>query len=219
MEGIGVGLAFLHGFLLALALILPLGPQNTFVMSQGTTHRQYRHTVPVVVTAALADMILIGMAVLGVSAVLLVAPMLKEILTLLGIVFLGWMGWQSWRAPVHPETSDGAVKAYWTIRRQVMHTLRASLLNPHAIMDTVIVIGGGAALYTTPGDKLAYAMAAVLVSWVWFFALSLAGRALAQLRHRARTLQWVNRISAGIMWTIAGRYLIQLGTALWNAQT
>ncbi|WP_275107296.1 hypothetical protein [Sulfobacillus harzensis] len=39
-------LAFLHGFLLALALILPLGPQNTLVMSQGTTHRQYRRTVP-----------------------------------------------------------------------------------------------------------------------------------------------------------------------------
>lgn len=212
-------LALLQGFLLALALILPLGPQNTFVMSQGTTHRQYRRTVPVVVTAALADTILIGVAVLGVSAVLVVAPMLKEILTLLGIVFLVWMGWQSWRTPVHPETSDGPARAYWRLRRQIMHTLRASLLNPHAIMDTVVVIGGGAALYTTPSEKLAYALAAALVSWMWFFALSLAGRALAQLRHQARTLQWINRISAGIMWTIAGRYLIQLGTALWNVQT
>ena len=171
------------------------------------------------VTAALSDTILVGMAVLGVSAVLVVAPMLKEILTLLGIVFLVWMGWQSWRTPVHPGTSGDAARAYWTLRRQIMHTLRASLLNPHSIMDTVIVIGGGAALYTTPREKLTYALAAVLVSWVWFFALSLAGRALAQLRHQARTLQWINRISAGIIWTIAGRYLIQLGTALWNVQT
>ena len=127
-----------------------------------------------VVTAALPDTILIGVAVLGVSAVLVVAPMLKEILTLLGIVFLVWMGWKSWRTPVHPGTSDGAARTYWTLRRQIMHTLRASLLNPHAMMDTVVVIGGGAAFYTTPGEKLAYALAAVLVSWVWFFALSLA---------------------------------------------
>ncbi|AEJ38673.1 Lysine exporter protein (LYSE/YGGA) [Sulfobacillus acidophilus TPY] len=211
-------LAFLHGFLLALALILPLGPQNLTVISQGTTHRQYRRTVPVVITAALSDTILIGVAVLGVSAVAMVAPVLKEILTLLGIVFLVWMGWQSWHSLVHPETF-GSAAPYWTLWRQIMYTLRASLLNPHAIMDTVIVIGGGAALYSTPREKWAYALAAVLVSWLWFFGLSLVGRALAQLRHQARTIKWLNRISAGIMWTIAGRYLIQLGIAIWTTPT
>ncbi len=214
-----VSLAFLHGFLLALALILPFGPQNTFVISQGTTHRQYRLTVAVVVTAAISDTLLIGMAVLGVSVVLLAAPMLKEALTFLGIVFLVWIGWQSWRTPVHPETSDNGSMAYWTLRRRILHALRVSLLNPHAIMDTIVVIGGGAALYPTPAEKLVYALAAVLVSWVWFFAISLAGRALGQLRNQAGTLKWINRVSAGIMWTIAGRNLVQLGNTLWNAQT
>lgn len=212
-------LAFLHGFLLSFSLILPMGPQNTFVINQGVTYRQYRRTMPVVATAALSDTILIVVAVLGVSVVLEEAPMLKEVLTFLGIVFLTWMGWQSWRMLVPTSPSDESAMAYWTLRRRIMHTLRASLLNPHAIMDTVVVIGGGAALYATPAQKLAYAVAAVLVSWVWFFVISLTGRALGQFRNQVRTLQWLNRISAGIMWTIAGRYLVQLGNALWNAQT
>lgn len=212
-------LAFVHGFLLALALILPLGPQNTFVMSQGTTHRQYRRTIPVVLTAALSDTVLIVAAVLGVSLVLSALPALKEALTVLGIIFLVWMGWQSWRTPIHVGASDDAAMAYWTLRRRILHTLRASLLNPHAIMDTVVVIGGGAALYSAPAEKIAYALAAVLVSWAWFFVISLAGRAFGRLRDQARTLRWINRTSAGIMWVIAGRYLVQLSQALWRAQT
>lgn len=214
-----MSLAFVHGFLLAWALILPMGPQNSFVISQGTTHVQYGRTVPVVITAALSDTILIAGAVLGASMILLALPVLKDVLTLLGIVFLGWMGWKSWRIPVHALSSDAGAAAYWTLRRRVMHTLRASLLNPHAIMDTVVVIGGGAAMYSAPAEKLSYALAAVLVSWFWFFALSLAGRTLGHLRHQARTLLWLNRVSAGIMWAIAGSYLVQLGHTWWISQS
>lgn len=206
--------AFVHGFLLALALILPLGPQNTFVISQGTTHSQYRRTVPVVVTAALSDTVLIAVAVMGVSLVLLAIPWLKAGLTVLGLLFLVWMGWQSWNTPVHSGSSDDLSHAYWTLRRRVLYTLRASLLNPHAIMDTVVVIGGGAALYSHAGDRLAYASAAIFVSWAWFFAISLAGRFLRTLS----ALRLINRLSAAIMWTVAARYLITLGRMWWHAQ-
>ncbi len=204
--------AFAHGFFLALALILPLGPQNTFVISQGTTYSQYRKTVPVVVTAALSDTVLIVVAVMGVSLVLLAIPWLKDILTVLGIVFLAWMGWQSWKTPVYTGLGEDSSQAYWTLRRRVFYTLRASLLNPHAIMDTVVVIGGGAALYTHSLDRLAYASAAVFVSWTWFFAISLAG---GFLRHLS-PLRLMNRLSAAIMWTIAARYLVTLGRFWWH---
>lgn len=205
-------MAFFHGFLLALALILPLGPQNTFVLSQGATHRRYRETLPVVLTAAVSDTLLIVFAVLGVSVVLVAAPALKDVLTVLGIFFLTWMGIQSWRAPVTLGLSEDGVSAYWTLRRRIMYALRASLLNPHAILDTVVVIGGGAALYAHWDQKFAYTVAAVMVSWLWFLVLSMAGRFLGGLRNRAETLRWINRSSAGIMWVIAARYLIQL----WN---
>lgn len=207
-------IAFLHGFMLALALILPLGPQNTFVISQGATHRQYRQTLPVVLTAAMSDTVLIVFAVLGVNVVLVAVPALQDILTLLGIFFLVWMGIQSWRAPVANNLSADGVSAYWTLRRRMVHAWRASLLNPHAILDTVVVIGGGAALYAHPDQKIAYTVAAVTVSWLWFFLLALAGRFLGRLRNQASTVRWINRSSAGIMWVIAARYLIQLGSHL-----
>lgn len=208
--------AFLHGFLLALALILPLGPQNTFVISQGATHRQYRLVLPVVLAAAVSDTTLVAIAVLGVSLVLGAASFLKDGLTLMGIVFLVWMGVQSWRTPVHPGLESDASYAYWTLKRRVLHTLRASLLNPHAILDTVVVIGGGAALYRQVDEKFAYSVAAILVSWGWFFLLSVVGRSLNRLHDQAKTLRWVNRTSAGIMWAIALRYLFQISHVLFS---
>lgn len=211
-----MGAAFTHGFLLALALILPLGPQNTFVLSQGAIHRRYRDTLPVVIMASLSDTLLITIAVAGVSLVLLALPILKEGLTLLGIVFLMWMGIQSWRAPVASDEAltDTQTKAQWPLARRIRYSLTVSLFNPHAIMDTVIIIGGGAALYSRESDKLIYTVATVLVSWSWFFALSLAGRAFQLMKNRAQMLKRVNRGSALIMWAIALRYLVQVGQSI-----
>ncbi len=206
--------AFMHGFLLSLALILPLGPQNTFVISQGATHRRYRQVIPVVLTAALSDTTLIGISVLSVNVILVAAPALKTVLTLMGVLFLVWMGIQSWRTPITAGLQEDASTAYWTRKRRIFHALRASLLNPHAILDTVVVIGGGVALYTHPDQKLAYGAAAVVVSWGWFFFLSLVGRFLGRFGEERRTLIWINRSSAGIMWAIALGYLVRLGTHL-----
>lgn len=200
--------AFGHGFVLALALILPLGPQNTFVLGQGATHRRYRSVVPVVVTAGLSDTLLIVAAVSGVSWVSGAAPVLQPALTAAGVVFLVWMGYKTWRAPVS-ESSGGDAAADWPLGRKVRYSLSVSLLNPHAVMDTVVVIGTGSARYVSGGDKWAYAAAAVLVSWLWFVLLSAGGRAIRGLGHRRRVVQWLNRSSAVLMWAAALRSLEQ----------
>ncbi len=72
------------------------------------------------------------------------------------------------------------------------HSLSVSLSNPHAIMDTVVMIGGGAALSTTMSDRWAYAISVTLVSWLWFFGLPLAGRAI----HRTARSAAAQRASA-----------------------
>ena len=81
-------------------------------------------------------------------------------------------------------------------------------------MDTVVIIGGGAALYPALPDKMAYGLAAILVSWLWFFPLSVMGKWLGQMKNQLQTLTWINRISATVMWLIAGRYLIQLSQSV-----
>ena len=59
--------AFIHGIILAIGLILPLGVQNLFVFTQGVIQPTVLRTLPVVVTASICDTLLIVLAVQGVS--------------------------------------------------------------------------------------------------------------------------------------------------------
>ncbi len=204
-----MGTAFAHGFILALGLILPLGPQNAFVLTQGASHARYRRAVPVVVTAALSDTLLIVAAVAGVSLMIGAVPALRSVLSLLAMAFMAWMGWNSWRA--RPAGDVGQIgENEWPLARRIRYSLSVSLLNPHAIIDTVVVIGGGAAVYPVWEEKATYAVAAILVSWLWFLFLSLAGRGIRRTSRGPRTLLWLNRASALIMWALAGAYGVQL---------
>ncbi len=204
--------AFAHGFLLAFALILPLGPQNTFILTQGAAQPRWRAVLPIVVTAALSDTTLIVAAIAGVSLVILAIPVLRTILSIAGVLFLLYMGYKTWTAPVHGEQTEDV--ANWSLGRKVRYSLSVSLLNPHAIMDTVVVIGGGAALYTAAADRWSYALGVTLVSWVWFLGLSLAGRIVYRIAKGPAVQRWLNRGSAVLMWAVAGRYALQVGKSV-----
>jgi L-lysine exporter family protein LysE/ArgO len=201
--------AFVHGFVLALALILPLGPQNTFVLTQGATQPRWRLALPVVLTAAASDTALIVAAVAGVSLVLLAIPALRLVLSAAGVLFLVYMGIKAWTSAGAAEDTAGA-RAEWTLGRKVRYSLSVSLLNPHAILDTMVIIGGGAAIYANPAERWAYAGAAVAVSWLWFFALSLLGRVLQRAAGGVATGRLLGRASAAIMWTVALRYAVEV---------
>jgi L-lysine exporter family protein LysE/ArgO len=188
--------AFLHGFVLAFGLIIPLGPQNVFVFSQGATQPTFRRALPVVAAAAASDTLLILLAVLGVSAAVLAVPALKLVLVALGFTFLLYAGWIAWRT--QPEGADDE-HAGLSLRRRVLLALAFSLLNPHAILDTIGVIGTSSLAYAG-GARSAYACACIGVSWVWFAGLALAGRGLESVTHLRRVL---GRVSAVAMWASA----------------
>ena len=196
--------AFLHGYLLSFGLILPLGPQNVFVFSQGATQPKLRRALPVVLTAAIADTALILSAVLGVSAVVLTVPWVKIVLGVIGVCFLLVIGWVTWRSEVHED--DATQLAHdWPVRRQIVFTLSVSLLNPHAILDTIGVIGASSLAYAGT-ERIAFTAACIVNSWVWFFALAVAGKLIARTRvGPVRT--WLNRVSAVIIW-ISAVYLV-----------
>jgi L-lysine exporter family protein LysE/ArgO len=83
----------LHGFILALGLILPLGVQNLFVFNQGAVHPRFVRALPSIITAALCDTLLISLAILGVSVMVLEYDWIRILLFSLGICFLAYMGW------------------------------------------------------------------------------------------------------------------------------
>ncbi|MFZ5825237.1 MAG: LysE/ArgO family amino acid transporter [Bacillota bacterium] len=198
--------AVLHGFVLAFGLILPLGAQNTFVMTQGALHRRWAGALPAVLTAAVSDTLLITAAVSGLSLVILTIPWFKVALSWIGVLFLTYMGWATWRS--QPE-AERAVGERWPARRQIAFGASVSLLNPHAILDTVAVIGTNSLAYAG-APRLAFTLTTIAVSWLWFFGLATAGYLLGLAASGVRLQRRLNQASAVIMWAVAGQLLWSL---------
>jgi L-lysine exporter family protein LysE/ArgO len=152
----------------------------------------------------IGDTPLILVAVLGVSAVVLTVPWVKIVLGVIGVCFLLVIGWVTWRSEAH---EDDATKLahQWPVRRQIIFALSVSLLNPHAILDTIGVIGTSSLAYAG-GERIAFTAACVLNSWVWFFLLVVAGKLIARTRI-GPVRKWLNRVSAVIIW-ISAVYLV-----------
>lgn len=191
--------AILHGWILSFGLILPLGAQNVFVFNQGAMQPTLWRALPVVMTAALCDTALILLSVLGVSLAVLTVAWLKTVLYAVGVCFLLYMGYLTWRS--RPSVDFGEVERF-SPSRQVIFAASVSLLNPHAILDTIGVIGTSSLTYSG-AEKWGFTAACITVSCVWFFSLCLAGRMAGRLDPSGRLLHILNRLSALIMWAVA----------------
>jgi len=90
-----------------------------------------------------------------------------------------------------------------------MFAASVSLLNPHAILDTIGVIGTNSLVYDG-FDRLIFTFACITVSWLWFFGLALLGKAIGQFDSEGRLLKIINRVSAVIIWGVAVHLAIQV---------
>lgn len=188
----------LHGIILAFGLILPLGVQNVFVFSQGATQPKLLRAFPATITAAMCDTLLILLAVFGLSVIVLQFEWLRISLMIAGILFLLYMGYVIWRSePTLNETN----KALPT-RQQIIFALSVSLFNPHAILDIVGVIGTSALKYVGT-EQILFIIACILVSWIWFFGLTLAGAAIKKLDGTGSLMKIFNKCSALFIWGTA----------------
>lgn len=192
--------SFIHGCILALGLILPLGVQNVFVFNQGAVHPRFIKALPVVITASLCDTLLILVAVSGVSLIILGSLWIKMILIMGGCIFLIYMGWISWNSK--PSKDKEELPKKFPLKKQVLFAASVSLLNPHAIMDTIGVIGTSSLRYQGE-EKVIFAVSCILVSWVWFLGLALTGRISGKLDQSGIFMLVLNKLSAFVMWGAA----------------
>ncbi|NUL47318.1 amino acid transporter [Cellulosimicrobium funkei] len=84
----------------------------------------------------------------------------------------------------------------------VLTALSVSLLNPHAILDTVVMLGTIANSYGA--EKWMFAGGALTGSALWFLVLGLGVRALAPLLDTPRTWKIVDIVVGSVMVFIAG---------------
>ncbi|GGI41826.1 LysE/ArgO family amino acid transporter [Mammaliicoccus stepanovicii] len=190
--------ALLHGFLLALGLILPLGAQNVFIFNQGANHKQFKKVLPAVITAGICDSILILLAILGVSLILLSLPTLQLIVYIIGFIFLTYMAISLWKEKPQQMEKTSSM----TAKKQIGFALSVSLLNPHAIMDTIGVIGTNATVYEGI-DKIIFTASTISVSWLWFILLAILGKALGTVDKTGKYIVYLNKFSSVIIVVVA----------------
>lgn len=184
----------IHGLLLALGLILPLGAQNVFVFNQGANQKKISKALPVIITAGLCDTFLIVIAILGVSLILISMPTLQLFIYITGFLFLMYMAWSLWtEKPSNIEEIEPM-----PAKKQILFALSVSLLNPHAIMDTVGVIGTSASVYDGY-DKVVFSLATISVSWIWFVFLAILGRITGKIDKSGKYIVILNKVSSVIV--------------------
>ena len=187
-----------HGIILAFGLILPLGVQNVFVFTQGVMQPSLLRALPAAVTAAISDTLLIVLASLGVSLIVMQVEWLRLILLIGGILFLGYMGFVIWRSDAAKMENQQAMP----MKKQVLFALSVSLLNPHALLDTIGVIGTNAVKYSG-NEQWQFILACVLVSWLWFLGLMSTGALLKKMKISTTVFALFNKVSALFIWGTA----------------
>jgi len=204
----GYPLTYLSGLLLGFSMILPIGPQNVFVLNQGLQGHLRRGLLAAFI-AGLCDTTLILIGAAGLSVVFSELPWLRNLLLVAGMGMLLWLGFSSLRdAASTPGTAthqtDGSTASI------LLTGVAVSWGNPHAILDTVVVLGS--AITAQQGQaRVAFASGAVSASWLFFLGLALAGAGLSRIM-TVRSHMWVRRISGIIMILFAlqlGRVFLQ----------
>ena len=196
---------FTAGMVLSISLIMAIGPQNAHVLRMGL---QRQHLWLTVAMCAVADIALISLGVLGLAQLGGLSDKLMGAMMGAGVLFLSVYGWQAFQRFLHPRTTaiegDSTVMAEPVSRRQaVVSALAFSWLNPHAWLDTAVLIGTASLAYGQ-GSRV-FGMGAAAGSVVWFLALGVAAFWLGRRLNSLHVWRALDGMVALMMW----------GTALW----
>lgn len=191
-------MSFLTGLTFGLGLIIPIGAQNIFVFSQGLAVGMPR-ALWSVLAAACCDTLLIVAGAAGATTLLAQVPGLQALLLAGGTGFLAYLGVKSLRTKV--STDDTGAAPVTSAKQVLTRTITASLFNPHAIVDTIGVLGAAIAAQSVTG-RTAFAAGTISASWLWFLLLAAGAAALRGVLTPDRRV-WFDRVSGVILCAFA----------------
>lgn len=208
---------FTAGMVLSISLIMAIGPQNAHVLRMGL---QRQHLWLTVAVCAVADVALIGLGVLGLAQLGGLSDKLHGALVGAGMLFLAVYGWQAFQRFLRPrvltldvpsnDTSSASENTLTsprpqpvTRRQAVLSALAFSWLNPHAWLDTAVLIGTASLAYGQ--GSTTFGLGAAAGSMLWFLVLGAAAFWLGRRLHSLHIWRALDGAVALMMW----------GTALW----
>lgn len=199
------------GFSLSAGLIIAIGAQNAFVLRQGLKRR---HVFATAAVCILSDISLFTIGAVGFGTLVNQVPALKTLASWGGAIFVLAYGALSFRSALRREVVDieAAGQAATTLRDTVLTALAVSLLNPHAILDTIVLVGGIAGQYPWE-ERVFFTAGAMLASFTWFTSLAYGAGLLAPIFRHSLAWRVLDGVVALIMWAI-GFSLIAANTGL-----
>lgn len=191
---------------LSLSLIMAIGPQNAHVIRMGLLRQHLWLTVAI---CAVTDAMLITIGVAGLARLNDHSGELLRGMTSAGAVVLFLYGAHAMRRFVKPVTrtrADGAKPpaARATRREAAGLALALSWLNPHAWLDTAVLIGAASLAYAQP-DNAVFGLGAAAGSLLWFTSLGAALWCVGR------------RLDSPLVWRVLDLLvaLMMWGTAFW----
>jgi L-lysine exporter family protein LysE/ArgO len=205
---------FTAGMVLSMSLIMAIGPQNAHVLRMGL---QRQHLWLTVAVCALADIVLISLGVLGLAQLGGLSDKLLGALIGAGVLFLGVYGWQAFQRFLQPQaaaplaTAQAAgqpAPAPLSQRQAILSALAFSWLNPHAWLDTAVLIGTASLAYGQ--GSTAFGLGAATGSVVWFLVLGAAAFWLGRRLNSLHIWRVLDGAVALMMWGTAAWLLVGL---------
>jgi L-lysine exporter family protein LysE/ArgO len=198
-----------QGFGLGLGLIVAIGAQNAFVLRQGLKRS---HVALVVILCTLCDSALITLGAVGVGSVVASSPVLSKLAVYGGAAFLIVYGALTLKKAIRPgnlvvSREDGDPMG---TRAVVTATLGFSILNPHAWLDTVVLLGGIAGQFELT-QRIAFTGGAILASGVWFVMLGAGAAWLSPVLARPSVWRAIDLVIGLVLWTLAALLLWNRG--------
>ena len=190
---------FFKGAFLSLGLVMPLGPQNAFIFQRAAQSSQFKKIFPVLIIVILCDAGLILGGILGGS---LLEPILRwqALISTIGALFLFYLSYGMWKSAKSAKWQEEPYLL--STGKQIVYTLSISLLNPHAILDTFLVIGTVSSSFLGL-EKNLFTLGCILIDILWFFSLATVGFWLKKLKQADSIVRLISRISSILMFFIA----------------
>ncbi|MDD7805453.1 MAG: LysE/ArgO family amino acid transporter [Endozoicomonas sp. (ex Botrylloides leachii)] len=185
-------------------MIVPIGAQNAYLINQGI--RRNFHILAAI-TCTICDVSLIAFGIFGAGELISKNATFLQIITVVGIVFLSWYGFTSFCRGFQIGNKEtmafGKTKLLTKNKRDVLlGALAVTLLNPHAYLDTVVILGGiGNQMHQEL--RLAFALGTFSASIIWFFMLTTTAAKFAPWLSKPPVQRTIDILVAVVMWAIA----------------
>lgn len=190
---------YIAGFAMGAGLIIAIGAQNAFVLSQGI---RKNHHVVVAAICFFCDSVLIFAGVAGVGRAFAASPILQKVATWAGVIFLVIYGAKALRAAMENDVLRVQRGGRISLKEVVVTTFAITLLNPHVYLDTVVLLGSISSQFAV-NDRYIFALGACTASCLWFFSLSLGGTLLAPIFEKPGAWRILDLFVCGSMWAVA----------------